>query len=125
MAQKQEEKKNTDLLQVLLDMRNGQVAADCNQKFNEVLGAVLDTGGKGELTIKIFIKPSKMGMGAAVLEVETAHECKTKKPELEVGRSFFFVTKDGTLTRDDPAQVAMFQMEAQEPKDRKEASSGK
>lgn len=100
----------TDLLQVMLDMRGGQVAADCNQKFNDVLKAVLETGGKGELLIKLMVKPSKMGMGGAVIEVETAHECKLKKPELEVGRSFFFVTKAGDLTREDPAQTAMFEV---------------
>lgn len=100
---------HTDLLAVLLDMRSGAVAADCNQKFNEVLKAVIETGGKGKLTIDLFIAPSKMGMGGAVVEVETSHECKTKKPELAIGKSFFFVQKDGTLTRDDPAQVAMFQ----------------
>jgi hypothetical protein len=166
----------TDLLSVLTDMRNGAVAVDCNTKFNEVLKAVLETGGKGELSIKLFIKPSKMGMGGAVIEVETAHECKAKKPELEVGlkfppvtvfydgadywladgfhrvtaalqadlkeiaadvhqgtredaqwysfsankanglRSFFFVTKDGQLTRDDPAQTAMFTYQEPEQK---------
>jgi hypothetical protein len=99
----------TDLLFVLEDMRNGQVAEDCGQKFNEVLKAVLDTGGKGEFTIKLFIRPSRMGMcGAdgllAVFEVEIEHECKLKKPEPAIGRSVFFVTKDGELTRDDPAQ---------------------
>jgi hypothetical protein len=109
----------TDLLQILLDMRSGQVAADCNAKFSEVLKAVLDTGGKGELNIKLFIRPSKMGMGGAVIEVETEHECKMKKPELEVGRSFFFVTAEGDLTRDDPAQVAMFELEAQRIKEKK------
>jgi hypothetical protein len=101
----------TDLLQVLLDMRSGAVAADCNEKFNEVLSAVLETGGKGELNLKLMLKPSKLGMGGAVLEVETSHELKTKKPELEIGKAFFFVTKDGTLTRDDPAQTAMFATE--------------
>jgi len=106
----------TDLLAVMMDMRNGQVAADCNRKFNEMLKAVMDTGAKGELTIKLFVKPSKMGMGGAVIEVETAHECRMKKPELEVGRSFFFVTKDGDLSRDDPAQVAMFELQEQEQK---------
>lgn len=103
----------TDLLQVLLDMRSGQVATDCNLKFNDVLKSVLETGGKGELTIKLFIKPSKMGMGGAVIEVETEHECKMKKPELAVGRSFFFVTKDGDLTRSDPDQAAMFEAQSQ------------
>lgn len=103
----------TDLLQVLLDMRNGQVAADCNQKFNDVLNAVLETGGKGELTLKLMLKPSKLGMGGAVLEVEATHEVKMKRPELEIGKAFFFVTRDGTLTREDPAQTAMFEKETQ------------
>lgn len=103
----------TDLLQILLDMRNGAVAVDCSQKFSEVLKAVLDTGGKGELTIKLLIKPSKMGMGGAVIEVETEHECKTKKPELAIGRSVFYVTPDGDLTRDNPEQTAMFGTKAE------------
>lgn len=105
------EHKPTDLLQVLLDMRSGQVAADCNEKFNEVLQAVLETGGKGELTLKLMLKPSKCGMGGAVLEVEASHELKLKKPELEIGKAFFFVTREGQLTRDDPAQAAMFGVE--------------
>lgn len=106
----------TDILGVLLDMRSGQVASDCNNKFNEVLKAVIDTGGKGELTIKLLIKPSRMGMGGAVIEVETEHECKLKKPELQIGRSVFFVTAEGDLTRTDPGQEQMFALEAQEAK---------
>ncbi len=98
----------TDLLQILLDMRNGAVASDCNVKFNEVLKAVIETGGKGELTIKLMLRPGKLGMGGAVIEVETEHECKQKKPELAIGRSIFFVTPEGELTRDDPYQTAMF-----------------
>ena len=104
----------TDLLAVLLDMRSGQVAADCNAKFNEVLKAVIETGGKGKLTIDLMVEPSKMGMGGAVVEVETKHECKMKKPELAIGRSVFFVTKDGDLTRRDPAQEQMFEQEQME-----------
>lgn len=104
----------TDLLQILLDMRNGKVAADCNEKFNEVLTAVLETAGKGELTIKLSIRPARMGMGGAVIEVETEHECKLKKPQLEIGRSVFFVNANGDLQRDDPAQEAMFTAPAEE-----------
>lgn len=98
----------TDLLAVLLEMRSGKVATSLNEKFNEVLGAVLETGGKGELTVKLFIKPSKMGMGGAVVEVELDHDVKLKKPELEIGRSFFFVSREGVLTREDPEQTALF-----------------
>jgi len=113
----------TDLLQVLLDMRNGQVAADCNKKFNEVLTAVLDTGGKGELTLKLSVKPSRMGMGGVVLEVEASHELKTKKPELPIGKATFFVSSDGTLTRDDPSQGTMFEMPQDEAKEKQNGRS--
>lgn len=112
-----------DLLSLLLDMRNGQVASDINAKFNEVMDAVLTTGGKGELTVKLFFKPSKLAMGGAVVEVETEHQCKLKKPELEIGRSFFFVTKEGKLTRDDPSQTAMF--ESQQQKAAEEHTNGR
>jgi hypothetical protein len=106
----------TDFVNLIMEMRGGAVATDLNNKFNEMLTAVLETGGKGELTVKIKAAPSKMGMGGCVLEVETEHECKMKKPELSVGKAFFFVTKDGELTRDDPAQTAMFQLDQQEAK---------
>ena len=98
----------TDLLQFILDMRSGQVAQDCNEKFNEVLTGVLETGAAGELTITLKIEPAKLGMGGCVLEVKASHKLKTKVPELEIGAAMFYVTKDGRLTRDDPAQTAMF-----------------
>lgn len=99
----------TDFLQLLVEMRSGAVALDVNAKFNEMLSAVVETGGKGEFTLKIKASPSKLGMGGAVLEVETEHDVKVKKPELKVGSAVFFVTKDGQLTREDPAQTAMFE----------------
>lgn len=100
-----------DILQVLMDMRSGAVAADISNKFDEMIEAVLQTGGKGELTITLKAEPSKLGMGGAVLEVQAEHTCKMKKPELAVGKSFFFVSNDGRLTREDPNQTAMFEPE--------------
>ncbi len=110
----------TDFVNLLMEMRGGAVATDLNSKFNEMLTAVLETGGKGELTVKIKAAPSKMGMGGWVLEVETEHECKMKKPELAIGKAFFFVTKEGNLTRDDPAQVAMFELQQQQQQAKQE-----
>ena len=105
-----EEQKN-DILAVLMDMKSGAVAADISAKFDDVVKAVLETAGKGELTIKLTVEPSKMGMGGCVIEVTAKHECKTKKPELAIGNSVFFVTRDGRLTREDPNQEAMFEQE--------------
>jgi hypothetical protein len=100
-----------DFLAVVMDMRSGQVAQDINTKFNELVSAVLETGAKGELTVKVSVKPSRFAMGGAVIEIEAEHECKAKVPELKVGRSVFFVTREGRLTRDDPSQAAMFEGE--------------
>lgn len=98
----------SDFVTVLMSMRDGEVALDVNRKFQELLSAVFETGSKGKLTLTIDVKPSKLAMGGAVIEVETNHSCAVKKPELSVGRSLFFVTNEGTLTRDNPAQEAMF-----------------
>jgi hypothetical protein len=100
-----------DLLQFILEMRSGRVAMDCNAKFNEMIQAVLETGGKGELTIKIKAVPATKGRGGCVLSVLAEHECKIKKPELEIGSSTFFATPEGLLTREDPAQAQMFDAE--------------
>ena len=105
-----EERKQTDFMEVLASMRNGEVMRDLSQKFNEVLTGVLDTGGKGELTVTFKIEPSKLGMGGIVLEVSAEHKTKIKRPELEVGASTFFVGRDGRLTREDPRQTDMFVM---------------
>lgn len=99
----------TDLLQVLAEMQQGQVLCDCNQKFNELLGAVESTGGKGELFIKVVVKPSKFAMGGGVLQVDITHNAKIKKPELSVGSSMFFVTADGDLSREHPDQITMYE----------------
>jgi hypothetical protein len=98
----------TDILALLFDMRNGEVAADIARHFDELKTAVLETRGKGKLTIELNLEPSKCAIGGAVLEIKAEHSCKVKKPELAVGAAHFFVTEQGDLTRDDPAQAAMF-----------------
>lgn len=104
----EQQQQQNDLLHLLLEMRNGAVAIDLNNKFQEVLTSVLEAAGKGELTITLSVEPSKMGMGGVVLEVSAEHKVKMKKAELPVGKAAFFVTKEGRLTRDDPAQEQMF-----------------
>jgi len=102
------ERASTDLLAVLLEMRNGLVASDLNSRFNEVLAAVLDNAGPGELTIKLKFAPSRLASGGAVIEIEAQHSTTMKKPENKIGKSAFFVGRDGKLSRDDPNQEQMF-----------------
>ena len=98
-----------DVLQILMDIRGGQLANRLNEKFNEVLDGVRETAGVGTLTLKLKISPSKLGKGGAVIETKIEHDLKTTRPELQIGAGVFFVTEDGTLTRDDPAQTALFE----------------
>ena len=99
----------TDFIEMIMTCRSGQVASDLSAKFNSVLEAVLDTGGKGKMTICLDIVPAKFGQGGAVVEIDISHDVKLKKPELDIGKSIFFVDKSGRLTREDPAQADMFQ----------------
>lgn len=96
----------TDIIQTLVEMRNGEAAMDCNRKFNELLSAVFETGKKGKVVVTLEVQPSKFAMGGGVVEVEIEHNCSIKKPELEVGHTLFFVAPDGSLTRDDPSQLS-------------------
>lgn len=102
----------SDFINTLMEMRGGEVAMDCNRKLHELISAVLEAGKGGELALRVKVAPSKFGMGGAVLEVQVEHDCKVKKPELSLGKSLFFVSQDGTLTRDDPRQIALYGEEA-------------
>lgn len=96
-----------DFINTIMECRNGEVAVDLNRKFNEVLEAVREVGGSGELSMKFKIKPVK-SKGGKVLEISIEHETKMKRPEMPVGPATFFVTDDGDLVRDNPAQAEMF-----------------
>ena len=95
-------------------MREGQVASDLIEKFNLVLQAVLETGKTGKMSIDLSISPSRVAIGGAVVEVEMEHNIKLRTPQLSIGKSAFFVSHEGELTRDNPAQAAMFEKETKE-----------
>lgn len=97
-----------DIVAILMEMRGGRVASELSDKFSAVVNGVLETGKAGQLTIKLKVAPKTMAVGGAVLEVSIQHETLSKIPEPKIGASAFFVTADQQLTRDDPAQEAMF-----------------
>jgi len=106
----------TDILSVLAEMRDGNVAIDISRKFTELVEAVAETNMKGEMSIKFSLSPSKQKDGQ--IEMKIDYDSKVKKPEFSIGSSIFFLAQDGTLTREDPRQQKLF-----EP-DRKSASVG-
>lgn len=105
-----------NLLDVLTDMRDGAVLMDCNEKFSQMVAAVLETGKGGEIKLTIKVKPSKVSMknNEGVIEVELEHAITTKVPELPVGKAVFFVTDDQRLSRNNPKQEEMFRQMKEE-----------
>lgn len=116
--QMEQTRKQTDVIQTLCDMRDGAVIQEINEKFNELLAAVIDTAQKGELTVTVKLEPAKMGVGGIVLEVSAEHKTKIKKPELAIGAAQFWVTREGALSRTNPAQDEMFADEQESKKEK-------
>ena len=106
------EKQENNIIHTMLGLRQGALAS-INQKWNDVVTAVLNTGGKGELTLKLTIEPSRRLPGGLIVKVQARQDCKVKVPELETGSSVFFIS-DGLLTKDDPTRDELFQDELKE-----------
>lgn len=103
-----QEVKNVDLVEMLMEMRNGKVAIEASRKLNELLAAIRETGLPGSLTLKLKFKPTKVDLHEGVKEVSIQHQTDITKPELPIPPSVFFVTQDGRLSRTDPDQMEMF-----------------
>lgn len=99
---------NVDIIQTLLEMRNGKVASDINRKFAELLNAIYEHRKKGSITLKIDIAPAKFDDSMMVTEVSIDPEVKLNKPDRPLDSAMFFVTSEGKLSRLDPAQHQMF-----------------
>lgn len=97
-----------DIISILSEMQSGAVAIEISQKFAELVRSVVDTGRKGDMTIKLSLKSSRTKDGT--IEMAIDYDGKVKKPELPMGTSTFFVREDGTLSRSDPRQEALFEM---------------
>ena len=104
----------TDFVKTLIELRNGAVALEGSEKLTEVLKAVMETGKKGKLALAIEITPSKVSFGRGVTEVELVAKYVTIEPAHDPAKTTFFTGEDGSLSRDDPNQVAMFAHEHEE-----------
>jgi len=83
---------------------------DASDKLAEVVEAVIRTGKKGEITLKIVM--IKNGENSVKIDAE----CKAKVPEANIGSMIFFVEGSGGLRRDNPNQIKMDLRPVQTPK---------
>lgn len=82
----------------LCRMRGGDFAAEFDSQLSKVTAACMTTGGAGELTIKIKIKPDGHKR-IAITDAITVKEPKTK-----AGSTAMFATPDGQMLPYDPDQ---------------------
>lgn len=98
-----------DFVTMLMEVQSGEAAMLADRKLQELVQAIRDTAGGGTLTLKMSVKPGKLGMGGVVQTVVATVDVAIKKPELQLGDSIFYVTEEGSLSRSDPRQDALFE----------------
>lgn len=89
-------------LEFLQSFRRGELLKEGDDLLGELMEAVRDTGGKGELVLKLPFKVNDAG------QIECLPTFAMKKPRRPMGTGIYFVTEDGLLTRRDPSQDDLF-----------------
>ena len=90
---------NSHFLMALGRHDGGHVIDTADEALKDVIAAVMRTGKKGSVSITMSVGAN----GETGLEVS----CKVKAtaPEVEFGKSFYFMGKQGELTRNAPQYV--------------------
>ena len=78
---------------------NGKAADEAAVLLHELTAAVLDTGKKGTLTIKVGLTCLDDATIVAIIDVTSAVPMHPSKSEV------YFATGDGNLSREDPNQL--------------------
>lgn len=86
---------------VLRELQGGRTHDDMSAEFRELVAAVKETGKAGKIVLTIEVKPVPKSDGLFVV----ADNYATKVPRHDRQTSFFYVTDDGNLTRDNPLQM--------------------
>lgn len=91
-------KDHINFLGFLQSFRRGELIREADDQLEELIRAVKDTGGKGEIVLKLPFKINDAG------QIECLPAVTMKKPRRPMGTGIYFATDDGQLTRRDPDQ---------------------
>lgn len=95
-------------IETFVAMKNGAVLDEVGERLKLLVEAVRETERAGALTVTFKVVPIA-GTGDAVT-VEA--DIREKIPRPSLGKTTFFTTAEGILTRENPRQLA-FRMEQQ------------
>tara|TARA_R110002051_G_scaffold325869_1_gene432646 strand:+ start:3263 stop:3589 length:327 start_codon:yes stop_codon:yes gene_type:complete len=85
---------NSHFLMAIGRIDGGMAVETADEQLREVLNAVNRTGKKGTVTVTLEVQPNGETGFAASAKVTA------KAPALDFGQSFFFMGRDGDLTRE-------------------------
>ena len=88
------------IIDTFRDIRAGKMMDELSVEMNELIQQIIDTGKKGELTLKLKIEPLKDE--ASMVSVKD--EITIKAPRPDRGASLFYTTPEANLQRNDPNQ---------------------
>jgi hypothetical protein len=95
----------------ITSFRRGELLAQADTRLNELIDAIHETGGNGNLTITFPFKTNKSG------QIECTPAIAIKKPRPVLGTGIFYATDAGRLSRRDPNQGDMLdELEARRSK---------
>lgn len=101
-----------NFIKLLQAMRRGEIAREADELLAEMIRAIHEHGGKGDLTLKLSVKKNEAE------QLEFTPSLKMNKPRRALGLGIFFATSEGELLRTDPLQDDLFD----ELEDRRERS---
>lgn len=84
----------------LLEQGNGATHVELTEGFNALVGAVIDHGKGGEITLSVKVKPAGKGGNTLI----TTADVKVKAPRGDRPETLFFADANRNLTRENPMQ---------------------
>lgn len=101
-----------NFIKLLQAVRRGEIVREADDLLAEMIRAIHEHGGKGDLTLKLSVKKNEAE------QLEFTPSLKMNKPRRALGLGIFFATGEGELSRTDPLQDDLFD----ELEDRRERS---
>nr|WP_294864379.1 hypothetical protein [uncultured Pseudogulbenkiania sp.] len=87
----------------LRDIRAGEMVEELTEEMAKVVNAVLTTGKKGSVTLKISVDPASKGDAVVTI----TDDIKSTIPREKKAGTLMFALPSGTLQRQDPRQTEL------------------
>lgn len=91
-----------NFVQLLQAQRRGEIVREADELLAEMVQAIHEHGGKGDITLKLSVKKNDAE------QLEFTPTLKMNKPRRSLGIGIFYATESGRLSRTDPNQDDIF-----------------